>query len=180
MSGSKITNQAKENADAYVRLVLGLLGDRDPIKVMEEQLDWLTAATSSIDDAMLRRPEKQGKWSIMQVVQHLADSELVYGYRLRLVVAHDTPEIQATDQDRWANELKYNEANLDEALELLRALRDANLRFCRSLSQAQLQRVGIHSERGPESVTKIIQMIAGHDILHRNQINRIKKVIGLE
>jgi uncharacterized damage-inducible protein DinB len=180
MSGSNPANQTEANAAAYVQLVLGLLGDRDPMEIMEQQLDWLAAATSGIDDAMLRRPEKPGKWSIIQVVQHLADSELVYGFRLRMVVAHDTPEIQATDQDRWANELKYNDADLGEALDQLRALRDANLRLCRSLTQAQLQRVGIHSERGTESVMRIIQLLGGHDLLHRNQINRIKKAHGLE
>jgi len=180
MSGSNPASQAKENAAAYVQLLMELLGDRDPLAVQSEQIDWLASATSGIDVAMLRRPEKAGKWSIIQVVQHLADTELVFGYRVRMVLTHDTPEIQGYDQDLWANELKYNEADLRDALDQLRQLRAANLRLLRSLSPAQMERIGLHSERGPESVMKMVKMIGGHDILHRNQIKRIKKAHGLE
>lgn len=179
LSGNPAT-QAKENAAAYVSQVMECLGDNDPFTVLEEQDAWLASATSGIGESELRRREKPGKWSIIEVVQHLADSELVYGYRLRLVLAHPTPEIQATDQDLWAKELKYNDANLAEALEQHRDLRSTTLRLLRSLGAAQFERVGIHSERGPESVMKMMKMIAGHDILHRNQIKRIKRAIGVE
>lgn len=178
MSGSNPASQAKANAEAYVRTVLELLSNRDPLTVQQEQLGWLESETSGLDEAALRRPEKSGKWSIIQVVQHLADSELVVGFRMRLVLAHATPELQATDQDLWAKELKYNEMNLAEALEQLRVLRTGNLRLLRSLSDEQMERVGLHSERGPESVRKMMRMYAGHDILHRNQIKRIKRAIG--
>jgi hypothetical protein len=180
MSGSNPASQAKENAAAYTQQLMDFLGDRDPFAVQEEQLDWLASETSGIDDDALRRPEKPGKWSIMQVVQHLADSEIVFGFRLRMVVTHDTPEILGYDQDLWATGLKYNEANLGEALEQFRVLRAANLRLARSLSPAQLERIGLHSERGPESAMKMIKMMGGHDILHRNQIKRIKRAVGLE
>jgi len=161
-------------------LLLGLLGDQDPLLIQESQIAWLVAETYGLLDADLRRPEKPGKWSIIQVVHHLADSELIYGYRLRMILTHDTPEIQGYDQDLWANGLKYNEANLNEALDQLRVLRAANLRIARSLSPAQMQRFGIHSERGNESVDRLIKMMGGHDILHRNQIKRIKNAHGLE
>jgi len=180
MSDSNPASQAKENAEAYVRTLMELLGSRDPLVVQQEQLGWLASETSGIDDATLRRPEKPGKWSIIQVVQHLADSELVLGFRMRMVLAHPTPEIQGYDQDLWANELKYNEMNLAGALDQLRVLRAGNLRLLRSLSEQQMERVGLHSERGPESVLKMVQMIAGHDILHRNQIKRIKRAVGMD
>ena len=180
MSGSNPASQAKANAEAYVRTVMELLGSRDPFAVMQEQLGWLELETSDIDDAALRRPEKPGKWSIIQVVQHLADSELVIGFRMRMVLTQPTPELQATDQDSWAKELKYNEMNLADALDQFRVLRAGNLRLLRSLSDEQMERAGLHSERGSESVRKIMQMYAGHDILHRNQIKRIKRAIGLE
>jgi hypothetical protein len=173
-------SQAKENAAAYVSLLMEFLGDNDPLAVLEEQGAWLASATSGIGETMLRRPEKPGKWSIIEVVQHLADSDLVFGYRLRMVLAHPTPEIQGYDQDLWAKELKYGDANLAEALEQHRVLRLANLRLLRSLAPAELERTGIHSERGPESVIKMMKMMAGHDILHRNQIKRIKRAHGIE
>jgi uncharacterized damage-inducible protein DinB len=179
MSLSNPASQAKENAAAYVKLLMDLLGDRDPFEVQSQQLAKLQAEIAGIDEVSLRRPEKPGKWSIMQVVQHLADTELVYRYRMRMILAHPTPEIQGYDQDLWATELKYNEMDLNEAMEIIRVLRSANLKMLRKLSEAEMERYGNHSERGPESVRKILRMIAGHDILHLNQIRRIKKAHGI-
>ena len=179
MSFSNPASQAKENAAAYVRSLLELLGDRDPLQVQAEQLEVLASETCGMDDATLRRVEKPGKWSILQVIQHLADTELVQGYRLRMVLAHETPEIQGYDQDLWATQLKYSGGQLADSLSQLRALREANLRLLRSLTPQQFERVGLHSERGPESVRRMMQMTAGHDLLHRNQIRRIKRAIGV-
>jgi len=180
MNFSNPASQAKENAAAYVKLVMDLLGDRDPFEVQSQQLATLQAEIAGLDEAVLRRPEKPGKWSIMQVIQHLADTELVYRYRMKMILAQPTPEIQATDQDLWATNLNYNETDLNEALEIIRVLRSANLKMLRGLNETQLERYGMHSERGPESVRKVLQMLAGHDILHLNQIRRIKKAHGIE
>ncbi len=179
MSLSNPASQAKENAAAYVKLLMDLLGDRDPFEVQSQQFTTLQAEIAGIDDATLRRPEKPGKWSIMQVVQHLADTELVYRYRIRMILAQPTPEIQGYDQDMWATNLNYNEMDLNEALEQIRVLRSANLKMLHKLSEAEMDRYGIHSERGPESIRKILQMTAGHDTLHLNQIRRIKRAHGL-
>ncbi len=179
MSFSNPASQAKENAAAYVKLLMDLLGDRDPFEVQSQQLTTLQAELAGIDEATLRRPEKPGKWSIMQVVQHLADSELVFRYRMRMILAYPTPEIQGYDQDLWATGLKYNEMDLNEALEQIRMLRSANLKMLRKLNEKEMERYGIHSERGPESIRKMLQMTAAHDILHLNQIRRIKKAHGL-
>jgi len=180
MNFSNPASQAKDNAAAYVKLLMDLLGDRDPFEVQSQQFATLQAEIAEIDDATLRRPEKPGKWSIMQVIQHLADSEVVYRYRMRMILAQPTPEIQGYDQDLWATNLNYNELDLREALEIIRVLRAANLKMLRGLNETQLERYGIHSERGPESIRKILQMIAAHDILHLNQIRRIKKAHGIE
>jgi hypothetical protein len=180
MNFSNPASQAKENAAAYIKVVMDLLGDRDPFEVQSQQLATLQAEIAGIDDATLRRPEKPGKWSIMQVIQHLADSEVVYRYRIRKILAQPTPDIQGYDQDLWATNLNYNEMDLREALEIIRVLRTANLKMLRGLNDAQLERYGLHNERGPESVRKILQMLAGHDILHLNQIRRIKKTHGIQ
>ncbi len=171
---------AKEAATQYVQALMDLLGNRDPLKVQEELYDALVSEVTGLEEIALRRAEKPGKWSIMQVVQHLADSELVAGYRMRMILAHDRPVLQGYDQDAWANELRYNDVSLRDALEQLRVLRSLNLKLLRSLSKEQLAREGLHSERGPESIWKIAQMMAGHDLLHRNQIKRIKQSLGME
>ena len=179
-SGSNPASQAKQNAATYIKLLMDLLGDRDPFAVQEEQLAALEKEVAGLDEAILRRPEKPGKWSILQVLQHLADSELVVRYRMRLVLAQPGAEILGYDQDLWADGLRYNEADLADTLKLLRVLREANLKTLRSLNDEQMERYGLHNERGPESVRKMMRMAAGHDLLHRHQIKRIKRAHGVE
>ncbi len=171
--------QAKEAAEGYVRALLGLLGDRDPLQVQSEQFSLIQQEVTGVRDEMLRLPERPGKWSILQVLQHLADTDMVAGFRMRMILAHDSPEIQGYDQDAWASRLKYNEVDTAEALEQLRVLRRINLNLLRSLDEQQFERAGVHSERGVESIRKMVQMTAGHDILHLNQIRRIKRTLGL-
>jgi hypothetical protein len=169
---------AKSAASAYVTALLNLLGDRDPIAVQEKLIPSLKTAVAGLNNDVLRRPEKPGKWSIMEVIMHLADTEMVTAFRLRMILAHDTPPIPAYDQDLWAKQLRYNDVQLEDALEQLRAIREANLRLLRSLSPEQWRRYGIHEERGEESIERLTKMIAGHDLVHLNQIERIKRVIS--
>jgi DinB superfamily len=162
---------------AYVRALLDLLGERDPIEVLCELIPWLDERTLGLPQATLRRPEKPGKWSLIQVVQHLADSELVIAFRTRMVLSQDRPVLQAYDQDRWASEFRYGEIELSQALDQLRGLRSADLHLWSRLSPAQLKREGMHTERGPESVAQLIRLIAAHDLVHRRQIDRILEAV---
>jgi len=134
---------------------------------------WLDTRLRGVPEPALRAPEAPGKWSVIQVLQHLADSDLVAGYRVRMVVAEDRPPLQGYDQDRWAREFQYDQVPLLAALDQLRALRMANLHLWTRLTPSQLQRVGVHSERGPESAEHILRLMAGHDLVHRHQIERI-------
>lgn len=168
---------AKRHASAYTRALLDRLGDRNPVEVQEDLVHFVANAVAGMSDSDLRAPEKPGKWSVLQVVQHLADTDLVYGYRVRMILTHDAPAIEGYDQDAWATALRYNDVRLSDALEQLRILRAANLHLLKSLDEAQLDRYGIHSERGRESVRAIISLIAAHDLVHRNQIERIKAAI---
>jgi hypothetical protein len=163
----------------YTASLLALLGDSDPYAVQRELVDALRSAMGAISESDLRRPEREGKWSILQVVQHLADNELVYGYRIRMMLTHERPEIQRYDRDAWAARLRYHDAPVDEVLEELGALRRRNLRLLLALTPDELDRVGIHAERGEESVRTFISLVAGHDLLHRRQIERIKRTLGL-
>jgi DinB superfamily len=160
-------------AGPYVRALLELLGSRDPLEVMADLMPWLDRRLHGVPESVLREAEAPGKWSVIQVVQHLADSDLVAGYRIRMVVAEDQPPLQGYDQDRWAQEFHYEQAALSTALDQLRALRAANLRLWTRLRPEQLERVGLHSERGPESAGHILRLMGAHDLVHRRQIDRI-------
>ena len=165
---------AKENAEAYVKAVLELLGEQEPLSVLEGLVTSVTEQMRGLTDEQARQPEAEGKWSITEVIQHLADSELVWAYRLRMVLAQDKPVIVGYDQDNWAARLHYRRAVLAEALEQIRILRTANLRLLRSLSPAELQRAGVHNERGEETVAYMMRLYAGHDLVHLRQIARIR------
>jgi hypothetical protein len=179
MTFSNPAGSAPAAASDYVRALLDLLGPRNPIEVLRELLPWLDHRLSGVADATLRRPEKPGKWSVIDVIQHLADSDLVAGFRIRMVLSEDGPVLQGYDQDRWANEFRYREVSLSLALDQLRGLRMANLHLWKQLTPAQLERVGLHSERGPESAGHIIRLMAGHDLVHRRQIDRIFAAAGV-
>jgi hypothetical protein len=165
-------------APTYVRALLDMLGRRDPAQVLGELLPWLGERIGGLDDSILRRPEAPGKWSVIEVIQHLADSDLVFSYRLKMILTEDEPPLQGYDQDRWAGELHYRDAPLDLALDQLRGLRNANLHVLGHLSSSQLDRVGLHSERGPESVGFLVQLMGGHDLVHRRQIDRILSTVA--
>ena len=167
---------AAAGATAYTRALLEVLGDRDPLEVLGQLLPWLTPRIAALDDTTLRRPEAPGKWSVIEVVQHLADSDLVFGYRLRMIVTEEHPAVPGYDQDAWARTFRYRAVPLATALDQLRGMRAANLGVLHELAPAQLERVGLHSERGPESLGFLLRLMAAHDLVHRRQIDRILDV----
>jgi hypothetical protein len=178
---SEFTNSASTAAaqvQAYVASILRALGPRDPLEVLTEMPGALRQAVSGLTPQQEATPERPGKWSVRQVVQHLADSELVGGFRFRMVIAHDAPELPGYDQDLWAERLGYQESDLSTALEELTILRHANLRLFRQATPEHLQRVMRHAERGEESLGHLIKLYAGHDLVHLAQIRRSRQAIG--
>ncbi len=163
---------------AYTAALLELLGARDARDVLRSTASVLAGRVAAISPEFVRVPEAPGKWSIVEVVQHLADSELVAGWRFRMVIAHERPAIAGYDQDLWASRLGYGEADMNEALLQFAVLRRANLRLIDGLAPGDLNRAGVHAERGDESVAHMLKMYAGHDLLHLRQIERIAKAIG--
>jgi hypothetical protein len=175
---SNLNNSTAEEVTAYVAAVLDLLGDRDPLSVLRETPDALRKAIAGVPESRLRQPEAPGKWSVAHVLQHLADSELVGGWRFRLVLAQDRPALTGYDQDAWAARLWYDAADPAQALEEFAVIRRGNLRLLERATPEQLARVGVHSERGEESLGHLRKLYAGHDLLHRRQIDRIFAAVG--
>jgi hypothetical protein len=173
MTFSNPAANAAAAAGAYVRALLEVLGDREPLEVLSELMPWLEHRLKAVSEAALRRAEAPGKWSVIEVVQHLGDSDLVFGFRARMILAEDRPPLQGYDQDRWASVFRYREASRESALAQLGALRTANLALLRGLGTVEMARVGMHSERGPESLGHLTKLMAGHDLVHRRQIDRI-------
>lgn len=166
---------APGQAAAYSAAVIELLGDRDPLDVLRGTADSLGESLRGLTPDELRRPEGRAKWSVCQVLRHLADSEIVWGWRLRLVLAQHRPALTGYDQDAWAERLRYEDADPATSLHEFRAVREGNLRLLEGLSSEDLQRVGVHAERGEQTLAHMIKLCAGHDVLHLQQIDRITK-----
>jgi hypothetical protein len=179
MTFSNPAGSASASASGYVQALLELLGSQDPSEVLGQLLPWLDRRLRGLSESTLRRPEKPGKWSTIEVIQHLADSDLVAGFRTRMILTEDRPALQGYDQDRWAGEFRYREVGLALALNQLRSLRAANLHLWERLTAAQLERVGMHSERGPETAGHLLRLMAAHDLVHRRQIDRILATAGV-
>lgn len=159
--------------DSYVAALLELAGDRRPLEFLPDTPARVADLVSAMDADRLRRPEREGKWSIAHVVAHLADAEIVLAFRYRMTVSHDRPPLAGYDQDAWANRMRYAEIPIDESLAQFSAVRRANVRLLRSLTPEEWQRAGIHAERGPETVARLAQLQIGHDLAHLRQIERI-------
>jgi len=171
-------SNAVAQAQAYVASILQALGPRDPLEVLAETPGLLRQSVAGLTPQQEATPERPGKWSVRQVVQHLTDSELIGGFRFRMVIAHDAPELPGYDQDLWAERLGYQDTDLATALDEFTMLRNANLRVLRRATPEDLQRVMRHSERGDEPLGHMIRLYAGHDLVHLAQIRRIRQAIG--
>jgi len=171
-------SQSREQAQAYTSAVLELLGERDPIDVLRRTAAALEKKIDGLSARQLAKREAQNKWSIKHVVRHLADSEIVWGWRLRLTLAQDRPPITGYDQDLWAERLGYDKSDAKESVAEFGVLRTSNLGLVKRASPGDLARVGLHSERGEESVAHMMRLYAGHDLLHLKQIDRIRASLG--
>lgn len=169
---------AADQARAYTEAILAALGSRPEAEVLTETPAALRQAVAGLTGEQLATPEAPGKWSIVQVAQHLADSEIVGAWRYRMVLAHDRPAITGYDQDAWCERLRYAENDIESVLEDFAALRRLNLRLLARTTPAERARVGVHAERGEESVTHMMRLYAGHDIVHLRQVARIRAAVA--
>lgn len=177
---SVFTNPAaasREQAQAYTAALLDLLGTADPMTVLRQTPFALKRAVEGLGETQMSVPEAPSRWSIRQVVRHLADSDLIWAWRLRLVLAQDRPPITGYDQDAWAQRLGYEQDPAAESLEEFTVVRRGNLRVLGRAKPEDLQRVGIHAERGEESVEHMMKLYAAHDLLHLRQIERIRGAV---
>ena len=175
------SNTARDSAADranYAAAVLGLLGSRQPVEVLRATPGLVARAVAALTPEQLKTPELPGKWSVAQVLRHLADTDVVWGWRMRLILAQDRPEITGFDQDLWADRLDYANADANESLEVFAVLRRDNLRLIDRATPADLERVGVHAERGEESAGYLVRLYAGHDLMHLAQIDRITKSVA--
>ncbi len=151
---------------------LELLGDRDPIEVLDETPTVLVRVIAQNPVELMRQRPFEGQWTPNEILGHLADSEWVFGYRLRAILTDDRPVLPSFDQDSWVARSNHNDHDPADLRELFRTLRVFNLSLWRGLSPADHERSGIHDKRGEESLGLMLRITAGHDLWHLEQMDR--------
>jgi hypothetical protein len=169
----EVTHQMAETPQEYRERILNLVGQGSALKLQEAAPKKIEKLVKRVPTAKLRKRPEPAKWSIAEIVAHLADTELVGGYRIRMILGAPGTPIQAYDQDKWAAALRYDRRDARQALAQFRMLREANLAVLKSLTPEQWKQFGIHAERGEETIETIAGMFAGHDQNHILQIERI-------
>lgn len=158
--------------EAYRSKLANLLGERDPLEVMNQTAGTLERIVRDHTEHQMQSRPYEGKWTPNEIIGHLIDAEWVYGYRARQILSEDNPPIMGMDQDLWVAAQRYNERDPQDLVKTFRDLREFNLSLWRSIRDDQLDRTGQHNERGPESLRMMRTMLAGHDLWHIDQITR--------
>lgn len=162
-----------ESAQQYSQRIMGYIQGKDPLKTQAATPKTLAKLVKGATPTKLRKRPAPDKWSVGEILAHLADAEIIVGWRLRSILATSGTPIQAYDQDALAAARNYAKHDPRKSLEHFRGAREANLALYKSLSPEQWKQHGMHSERGEETLERILHMMAGHDINHTLQIEAI-------
>ena len=160
----------QETTQEYRQRMLNNVEGQDAMKVQATSAARLAKLLRGATRQRLAKKPAPGKWSVNEIVAHLAEAEIVLGWRMRAIAGAPGTPIQAFDQDAWAAAGDYAAREAKSSFALFRALREANLEWLRRLRPEQWKHFGVHSERGEESIETIVRMMAGHDVNHLRQI----------
>ena len=177
MNDADVSPDPVADPSAYQQYLLSLLGDDDPAEAQASTAASLRELADEAGSVLYQQPEP-GEWSVGQVIAHLADAEIMMSARYRWIVAHDEPNLIGYDQELWVERLHDDTEDVLATIETFDVLRKANLSLWDRSGPERRARVGIHSERGPESFDLSFRMIAGHDRLHLGQIRRALEVVS--
>jgi len=147
------------------------LGGRPPREVMEATAGRLHTLLADLGTDRAERAPAPGKWSAREILCHLADCEIVFAFRLRQALAEGYHVIQPFDQDRWA--AMYGAFDATSALAVFTAVRNWNVRLIAAVPAEALNKKLTHPERGEMTFRVVIETMAGHDLNHLAQIERI-------
>jgi DinB family protein len=147
------------------------LGDRDPLAAIRETSDRVRALTSGWPHERFERSYAPGKWSARQILAHLAQTELALGTRARMALSTPDYVAQPFDQDTWIG--RESRISGPEAVDAFVALARMNGLLFEGLSAADRVTPLTHPEYGSLTVDWIIHQMAGHQIHHLKQLERI-------
>lgn len=165
----------QETVQDYTQRLLSYGEGKEPLRLQQAAPKKLALLLKGKTGKQLMRRPAPDKWSVAEIVAHLADAELAISWRIRQVLSNNAVPIQAYDQAVWAKTFDYARRDPRQSLANFRTLREANVALLKSVPRKLWDNYGIHEERGNESVSHVVRMVAGHDLNHLQQIQRILK-----
>lgn len=166
-------NAMKETIEQYMQRISGYMEGKQPLVVQAATAKKLERLIKGVPTSKLRKRPAPDKWSVSEILAHLADAEIVGGFRMRLILGAPGTPIAAFDQDSWVTSGHYEKRDPRKSIEQFRVVREANLALLKSLTPEQWKHYGMHAERGQETIERVVLMFAGHDLNHLQQIEKI-------
>jgi len=168
-------NRMQETPQQYTARILSYQQGKKPLTILGGTVKKIERLIKGVPRKKLMTRPEPAKWSVGEILAHLTDTELVSGFRIRLTLGMNGTPIQGFDQDVWAEKFNYGKRDPATSLKVFRALRENNLLLLKSVPKTMWENYGMHSERGMETVARLTEMVAGHDINHMAQIEGIVK-----
>jgi DinB superfamily len=162
-----------ETTSEYASRFASYVAGKDPLAMQRAAPLTLAELLSGVPDSVLHRRPAPGKWSIVEIIAHLAEDEISSSWRYRQMLEHDGIPLHGFDQDLWARLGDYSSWSAHDALAMFRLLRNANVSLLSRLTPAEWERSGLHAERGRITVRSLSTHMAAHDMNHIEQIKRI-------
>jgi hypothetical protein len=172
--GSDIWNVMPDTSEYIARLLEYTRGE-DPVEMQKQTVSLISNLVEGVGDETLRGRPAADRWSVAEILAHLADAEIPVSWRYRQMIEQDGCVLAAYDQDLWARLGDYGSRSPHDSLQQFRLLREANVAMLERLSPEEWQRGGVHAERGAISIQEFVRHVAGHD---RNHVEQIRKVLG--
>jgi DinB superfamily len=161
------------NAAGYTAKLEAYTEGKDPLTMQADTPRILAELIAGVPEAALRQRPLPGKWSVGEIIAHLAEDELTSSWRYRQMIEKNGCALSAFNQEEWARLGDYASWRPADGLQMFRLLREANLRMLRRLTDEEWDRFGLHAERGKISVRDLAGHMAGHDMNHVEQIRAI-------
>ena len=139
----------------------------------------LRRAIAGLDAEQLRARPVPGKWSTLEVVCHLTDSDQAWCHRIKRVIVEDRPLLIGYDETRFTAGLPYHEADLEEELALMEGMRRQLARILRGLPESAWSRTGVHNERGLVTLEEMLRAEVEHVPHHLSHIAEKRRALGV-
>jgi uncharacterized damage-inducible protein DinB len=167
----------KETPQEYTKRIRGYVDGKDPLKTQKSTAKKLQKLIKPLSKKQMRKRPGPNQWSIAEILAHLSDAEVVGSWRLRLILGSSGLPIQAYDQEVWAKTFNYADRDPKESLKVFRVLRENNLELLKRIPSELWENHGMHAERGKETISRIVEMFAGHDLNHLQQVEKVAKAV---